>query len=91
MTRNPHNAWLAMLIFKATYIPNINKSPAELLNSRRLRTNLPIIDLDQNKSNESEIEILTDVKAKLLVQGRNCQSLISVPLYYMTRIQVLQT
>ena len=30
MTRKPDNMWLAMLIFKATYIPSINKSPAEL-------------------------------------------------------------
>ena len=51
MTRNAENAWLAMLIFKATDIPSINKSSSELLNSRKYRTNLPTIDLSQ-KSNE---------------------------------------
>ena len=59
-TKNPENAWLAMLIFKATYIPSINKSPGELLSSRKYRTNLPIIDWNQNKLNESEIETLVD-------------------------------
>ena len=43
-----------------TQIPSINKSPAELLNVRKFRTNLPTIDLSQNKSNEIEIEILAD-------------------------------
>ena len=33
MVKNPQNTWLAMLIFKATMIPEIQKSPAELLNS----------------------------------------------------------
>ena len=60
MTRNPANAWLAMLIFKAMHIPSINKSPGELSNSRKYRTNLPIIDWNQNKANESEIEMLVD-------------------------------
>ena len=45
MTRNPENAWLAMLIFKATYIPSVNKNPAKLLNSKKYRTNLPSINL----------------------------------------------
>ena len=38
MTRNPDNAWLAMLIFKATHISSINKSPVELLNIRTGQT-----------------------------------------------------
>ena len=48
-----------MLIFKATDIPGINKSPSELLNMRKYRTNLPSINLNQ-KSNETEIEQLAD-------------------------------
>ena len=60
MTMNPENTWLAMLIYKATWRPSINKSPAELLNSRKFQTNLPIIDWNQKKSNESEIESLAD-------------------------------
>ena len=70
MTRNPENAWLAMLIFKATYIPSINKSPAELLNSRKFRTNLPMIDLNQNKSNEPEIETLLDRHQRVTDTGK---------------------
>ena len=37
MVKNPQNAWLAMLIFKATMIPEVQKSPSELLNSHRLQ------------------------------------------------------
>ena len=36
MVKNPQNAWLAMLIFKATMIPEVQKSPGELLNSCKL-------------------------------------------------------
>ena len=39
MVKNPQNAWLAMLIFKATMIPEVQKSPSELLNSCKYRTN----------------------------------------------------
>ena len=40
MTKNPDNAWLAMLIFKATDILGINKSPSESLNAKKYKTNL---------------------------------------------------
>ena len=59
MTRNTENAWLVMLIFKATDIPGNNKSPSEILNSRKYKTNLPTIDISQ-KSNESEIDKLVE-------------------------------
>ena len=59
MTRNAENAWLVMLIFKATDIPGINKIPSELLNSRNYLTNFPTINLIQ-KSNESEIDKLVE-------------------------------
>ena len=45
MIKNPENAWLGMLIFKATLIPDINKSPGEILNSCKYRTNLPYIEM----------------------------------------------
>ena len=48
-----------MLIFKSTNIPGIKKSPSELLNGRKYRTNLPMIDIHQ-KANETEIEKLSD-------------------------------
>ena len=44
MVKNPQNTWLAMLIFKATIIPEVQKSPSELLNSRKYRTNQEIMD-----------------------------------------------
>ena len=83
MTRNPDNAWLAMLIVKATYIPNINKSPMELVNSRKFRTNLPIIDLNQNKCNETEIETLVDKCQKVTVTGKELTKLdVGTPVLY---------
>ena len=59
MIKNPKTAWLAMLIFKAMWIPNIHKIPAELLNSRKYCTNLPMIDLNQ-KVHEPEMEKLAE-------------------------------
>ena len=50
---------VSMLIFKTTQIPNINKSPSELLNARKFRTDLPSIDINQGL-NEPEIEMLVD-------------------------------
>ena len=52
MIKNPQNAWLAMLIFKATMIPKVQKSPSEFLNSHKYRTNLPMIDFSQSKHDE---------------------------------------
>ena len=34
MMKNTEDAWLAMLIFRATDIPGVNKSPSEILNGR---------------------------------------------------------
>ena len=48
MVKHPQNAWLGMLIFKATMIPEIQKTPGELLNSWKYRTNLPMIDFNQS-------------------------------------------
>ena len=66
MIKNPQNAWLALLIFKATMIPEIQKSPSELLNSCKYRTNLPMIDFTQSR-NDGPIEKLIqkcEIKAK---------------------------
>ena len=57
--KNAENAWLALLIYRSTNIPGIDKSPSELLNARKYRTNLPMINLHK-KSNESKIEKLSD-------------------------------
>ena len=66
MVKNPNNTWLAMLIFKATMIPKVQKSPSELLNSCKYRTNLPMIDFTQSR-NDGPIEKLIQkckIKAK---------------------------
>ena len=57
MTKNPNNTWLAMLIFKATMLPEVQKSPSEILNSHKYRTNLPMIDFSQLR-NDEPVEIL---------------------------------
>ena len=55
MVQNAENAWLAMLIFRSTDTPGVNKSPGELLNGRKYRTNLLMVDIHQ-RANETEIE-----------------------------------
>ena len=65
------------------YIPNINNSPTELLNARKYRTNLPIIDLNQNKSNETEIEMLAGRYQKVTVTGKELPKLdVGTPVLY---------
>ena len=66
MIKNPQNAWLGMLIFKATMIPEIQKSPSELLNSCKYRTNLPMIDFTQSRNDEPIEKLIQkcEVKAK---------------------------
>ena len=82
MTKNPDNAWLAMLIFKATQIPNINKSPSELLNSRKFRMNLPSIEINQGK-NEPEIEMLIDKHLHESTTGKELPKLdVGTPILY---------
>ena len=66
MIKNPENTWLAMLIFKSTMIPKIQKSPSELLNSHKYRTNLPMIDFSQSKLDEPVEKLIQnhELKAK---------------------------
>ena len=66
MVKNFQNAWLAMLIFKATMIPEIQKSPRKLLNSCKYRTNLPMIDFSQSRNNEPVEKLIhkCELKAK---------------------------
>ena len=64
MAKNADEAWLAMLIFRATDIPGLNKSPREILNSRKYRTGLPAIDVHK-KDTEREIEKLSENRSKL--------------------------
>ena len=75
-----------MLIAKATYIPGINKSPAELLNVRKYRTNLPTINLSQGmKWNRPKIETLVEKcqKSKLTDTGKELPKLdVGTPILY---------
>ena len=64
MIKNPQNPWLAMLIFKATMIPKIQKSPNELLNSHKYRTNLPIINFSQSRHDEPVEKLIQKCKLK---------------------------
>ena len=64
MAKNTDEAWLAMLIFRATDIPSLNQSPGAILNGRKYRTGLPVIDVHK-KDTEREIEKLSENRSKL--------------------------
>ena len=64
MAKNADEAWLAMLIFRATNIPGLNKSPGKIFNGRKHRTGLPVIDVHK-KDTEGEIEKLLENRSKL--------------------------
>ena len=82
MHKNADNAWLAMLIFRATDIPGINKSPSEILNGRKFRTNLPMIDVHQ-KSSEAEIESLAEKRLSKGIKGQELSRLpVGTPILY---------
>ena len=84
MVKNPQNAWLTMLIFKATMIPEIHKSPSKLLNSCKYRTNLPMIDLTQSKNDEPIRKLIErhEVKAKIGI-GKELPKLdVGTPVLY---------
>ena len=82
MNKNAENAWLAMLIFRATAIPGINKSPSEILNGRKFRTNLPMIDFHQ-KTNETEIESLAKKRMSKSMKGQELSKLpVGTPILY---------
>ena len=69
MTKNSDDAWLTMLIFRATDISGINKSPSEILNGRKYRTGLPMIDIHK-KSTEDQIEKLSEKCLKMTNNGK---------------------
>ena len=64
MIKNLQNAWLAMLIFKATMIPKVQKSPSELLNSCKYRTNLPMINFSQSRHDEPVEKLIQKCELK---------------------------
>ena len=84
MIKNPQNAWLAMLIFKATMIPKVQKSPSELLNSHKYGTNLPMIDFSQLRNDEPVGKLIhkCELKAKS-TSGRELPKLdVGTPVLY---------
>ena len=84
MVKNPQNAWLAMLIFKATMIPEIQKSPSKLLNSHKYRTNLPMIDFSQSRNDEPVEKLIhkCEFKAKS-TSGKELPKLdVGIPVLY---------
>ena len=74
MIENTEDAWLAMLIFKATDIPGVNRSPSKILNGRKFRTGLPMIDIHK-KSTEDENEKLAEKHSKMTGSGKELAKL----------------
>ena len=60
--------YLALLIYRSTPLPNSNYSPAEFLMSRKLRTNLPILnsDLKPKMPSYSELQMKEHVRKEQL-------------------------
>ena len=73
-----NEAWLAMLIYRSTDIPGLNKSPAEILNGRRYRTGLPVIDV-RSKELEIEIEKLAENRSKMAITDNGRKELPKLP------------
>ena len=78
MAKNAEETWLAMLIFRATDIPGLNKSPGEILNGRKYRTGLPVIDIHAEDS-ELEIEKRTENRSKLATSSCGRKELPKIP------------
>ena len=82
MIKNAENAWLAILIFRTTDIPGINKSSSEILNGRKYRTNLPMVDVHQTL-NETEIEGLSEKWSSAPIKGKELLKIpIGTPVLY---------
>ena len=82
MLENAENSWLAMLIFRSTDIPGINKSPSEMLNGCKYRTNLPMIDM-HHKSNESDIEKMVEKRMSKPTTGSELPKIpVGTPILY---------
>ena len=74
MVKNAENAWMAMLIYRATDIPGVNKSPSEILNGRKFRTSLPMRDVHK-KSTEDELEKMLEKRANRPTFGKELPKL----------------
>ena len=67
-----------MLIYRATDIPGVNTRSSEILNGRRYRTNLPIVDFCK-KETEKEIEKMYEKRENLTQNGNELPELPSLP------------
>ena len=74
MVKNAENAWMAMLIYRATDIPGVNKSPREILNGQKVRTSLPMIDVHQ-KFTEDELKKMAEKRASRTTFGKELPKL----------------
>ena len=74
MVKNAGNAWMAMLIYRATDIPRVNKSPSGILNGQKFRTSLPMIDVHK-KSTEYELEKLSEKRPNRPICGKELPKL----------------
>ena len=82
LVKNTENAWLAILIFRSTDIPGVNRSPSEILNGHKYRTNLPMIDL-HHKLNESEIEKMVEKRMSKPTTGVELPKIpVGTPILY---------
>ena len=71
-----------MLIFKSTDIPGVNKSPSEILNGCKYRTNLPMIDM-HHKSNKSGIEKMAEKRMNKATKGSELPEIpVGTPILY---------
>ena len=74
MVKNAGNAWMAMLIYRATDIPGVNKSPSEILNGRKFRTSLPMIDVHK-KIIKDELKKMSEKRANRPTFGKELPKL----------------
>ena len=78
MMKNADEAWLAMLIYRSTNIPGLNKSPGEILNGRKYRTGLPVVDI-RSRDSEIEIETFAENRSKMAITGSGRKELPKLP------------
>ena len=82
MTKNAENALTAMLIYRSTDIPGVNKSPSEILNNSKYRTNFSVIDMHQ-KFNETKIEKMSDKCMNRPIIGKELSRIpVGTPVLY---------
>ena len=71
-----------MLIFRSTDIPGVNKSPSEISDGHKYKTNLPMIDV-HHKSSQSENESLAEKRMSKSAKGQELSRLpVGTPILY---------